>query len=271
MNNFTKRLFFGAIYVALIIIAIWFNPVIYILIFTTLMLISIYEFQKIHQLTSFIPYLFGVTIIALFYSINYRFLNPIIEFKYFIAFLFFLLFFPFIRTLFISNKKAIEILKMDFLTIVYLVIPFTIMQLIPFAIGDNKYNNQIMLGVFILIWINDTFAYLIGKQIGKNKLFQRISPKKTIEGFIGGFIFSMLGSIILAQYFTSLPFKSWIIIALITSLFGTLGDLIESMFKRNLKIKDSSNLIPGHGGFLDRLDSVIFTTPFIYIYLILLT
>jgi len=271
MNNFTKRLLFGIIYVAIVFIAIWYNPNIYIAIFNIFMFLSIYEFQKMHQTKSIFPFLIGICLSGIFYIINLHFFNTKIDVKYVIALFFLLLFAPFIQALFRDKKNTLDILKLDFLTFVYLVIPFSLMQLIPFLTGKNKYNNQIMLGVFILIWINDTFAYLVGRQFGKHKLFERISPKKTIEGFIGGLLFSFIGGFILSHYFTTLSLLQWITIASISSIFGTIGDLIESMFKRNAKIKDSSNLIPGHGGFLDRLDSVIFATPFIFIYLILFT
>ena len=127
--------------------------------------------------------------------------------------------------------------------------------------------NSTILGVFILIWTNDSFAFLVGTNIGKHKLLKRISPNKTIEGFIGGLIFTFIASFILAQQFTTLSLVQWIVIAGIVSIFGVLGDLIESMFKRQAGVKDSSNFIPGHGGFLDRFDSVIFAAPFIFIYL----
>jgi phosphatidate cytidylyltransferase len=128
--------------------------------------------------------------------------------------------------------------------------------------------NTTILGVFILIWTNDTFAFLIGKGFGKRKLFERISPHKTVAGFIGGMVFTFVAGGVLAAYFnSSLSLVQWIVIAGIVSTFGVLGDLIESMFKRQAGLKDSSNFIPGHGGFLDRLDSAIFSAPFIFIYL----
>jgi phosphatidate cytidylyltransferase len=114
--------------------------------------------------------------------------------------------------------------------------------------------------------MNDTFAYLVGISIGKNKLFEKISPKKTIEGFVGGIFFSMITGIILATYYLYQSIIQWIILALIIGVFGTLGDLIESKFKRNAGVKDSGTIMPGHGGFLDRLDSIIFVAPYIYIF-----
>jgi phosphatidate cytidylyltransferase len=117
-----------------------------------------------------------------------------------------------------------------------------------------------------MIWCNDTFAYLVGKSIGKHKLLERVSPKKTIEGFIGGIVFTLLASILISQFYTFFSVTLWIISALIISIFGTLGDLVESKFKREAGVKDSGNIMPGHGGILDRLDSAIFVIPFLYIF-----
>lgn len=270
MNNFTKRLLFGGLYVAIVFIATWFNAKLYTLVFGLFMLLSIYEFQKIEKIKSIFPYITALSMTSLIYGLNFHFFDTKFNINSIIAIIILSLFIPFITTLLSENPKNTSILKNEFLTFVYLILPFSFMQIIPFIDGE-KYNNQIILGIFILIWINDTFAYLIGKRFGKNKLFKRISPKKTIEGFVGGFVFSLIGAYLLAQFFTSLRLIDWLAIAFIASIFGTIGDLVESMFKRKAAIKDSSNLIPGHGGFLDRLDSVIFATPFIFVYLILFT
>jgi phosphatidate cytidylyltransferase len=148
----------------------------------------------------------------------------------------------------------------------YIILPFIFITKIP--IGEqNKYNPKIIISIFILIWTNDTFAYIVGKSIGKHKLLEKISPKKTIEGFIGGIFFTVLASYIIAKYYIQIKEVNtfiWIIIALIVSIFGTIGDLIESKFKRIAGVKDSGKIMPGHGGVLDRLDSIIFAAPIVY-------
>jgi len=132
------------------------------------------------------------------------------------------------------------------------------------------YNPNILLGSFILVWINDSFAYLIGKNFGKQKLFPRVSPKKTVEGFLGGLFFACIASYFIAKYSYTLQFTYWLILAIIISVSGTIGDLIESKFKRQAGVKDSGVIMPGHGGLLDRFDSIIFAAPFIYLFLRLL-
>jgi phosphatidate cytidylyltransferase len=141
------------------------------------------------------------------------------------------------------------------------------MTKIPF--GINGYNPKILISIFILIWTNDSFAYIVGKSIGKTKLFERISPKKTIEGFIGGVAFAVLASYLISKYYIQIAEGKvfiWIIIALIVGIFGTIGDLIESKFKRFAGVKDSGKIMPGHGGVLDRLDSVIFVAPIVFLF-----
>jgi len=132
--------------------------------------------------------------------------------------------------------------------------------------GDSFYPS-VLIGVFLLIWTNDVFAYLVGSSIGKTKLFERHSPKKSWEGSIGGLIFSLLMAWGLSQLFNQLTELQWMITAAIVVIFGTLGDLVESLLKRNKGVKDSGTFFPGHGGVLDRFDAVLFATPFVYLYL----
>ncbi len=268
MNNFTKRLIFGTIYVVLIIIATQYTPAVFFFIFSIFMFFCIYEFQQMQKVKGIISYVLALTSVFLIYELDH-FLNPIIPLKYVFSFIIFLFFLPFITTLFSNEKNSMQQLNTHFSLFFYIIIPFLLLLSIPYF-SEAKFDAKLVLGIFILTWINDTFAYLIGKQFGKRKLFERISPKKTIEGFIGGFIFTIIGGFIVSKFFQNIELMHWISIAIIVSVFGTLGDLIESKFKRQANIKDSSNSIPGHGGFLDRLDSVIFATPFVFIYLILI-
>lgn len=157
--------------------------------------------------------------------------------------------------------------------ILYCLLPFCYLIMSYSRVGwyESDNNSRIILGFFILIWSNDTFAYLVGRSLGKNKLFERISPKKTWEGSIGGALCTQGIAFILSIYFTELAPIHWHAIGLIATVFGTLGDLVESMFKRTLGIKDSGNILPGHGGILDRFDAVILAAPFVMAYLMAVT
>ena len=126
---------------------------------------------------------------------------------------------------------------------------------------------KLVLLVFALIWVNDIFAYLTGRLLGKHKLFERISPGKTIEGSIGGLVFTLAGIIVFSHYVDWLSIGMAVGMGMIAVVFGTLGDLCESMLKRQAGVKDSGTLIPGHGGILDRFDSVLFAVPFVFVFL----
>ncbi len=128
---------------------------------------------------------------------------------------------------------------------------------------------KLIILVFALMWVNDTFAYLTGRLLGRHKLYERISPGKTIEGSLGGLVFTVLGIVLFSHYTSWLPMAEAVGLGLIGVVIGTLGDLCESMLKRQAGVKDSGNLIPGHGGILDRFDSVMFAVPFIFVYLLL--
>ena len=171
-----------------------------------------------------------------------------------------------LRDLF-STKNLISVLiKKYFRFIFYITSSFIFIYLI--ANFNGFYDPSIILGCFILIWVNDSFAYMIGKKFGKQKLFYSISPHKTVEGFLGGLLFCCISASVVSRYVDdSISTSNWLTMAIIVSVFGTLGDLIESKFKRESNVKDSGKIMPGHGGILDRLDSIIFASPYIYLFL----
>lgn len=172
----------------------------------------------------------------------------------------------------LSGKSArpFDNIAQIFLGIVYLAMPFSLLM----HLLSNDFEafggaaNQFVLATILMVWTGDVFAYLIGSKIGKNKMFPRISPKKTWEGTIGGITGAILVGGICSVVFTAFDFSLvfWIGLACICTVLGILGDLVESMLKRSLGIKDSGTLLPGHGGFLDRFDAFIFVIPFVYTY-----
>ncbi|WP_090122437.1 phosphatidate cytidylyltransferase [Lutibacter oricola] len=267
MKKLLKRALSGLVFVCVLIFSILYSKITFIALFYVLMLFCLFEFKRMIKLNSVFPYVIGSLLFVFGNILNVEDVPSKLIFEYVGVALFLTIFISFASILFAKKEEVISHLGKIFLTIIYIVVPFTLMVQIPFLNSTFNYVNTTILGVFILIWVNDTFAYLTGNLIGKNKLLERISPNKTIEGFIGGMLFTFIVSYFLAQHFETLSLVMWIVIAGIVSIFGVLGDLIESMFKRQAGVKDSSSLIPGHGGFLDRFDSVIFAAPFIFIYL----
>jgi phosphatidate cytidylyltransferase len=129
------------------------------------------------------------------------------------------------------------------------------------------HTPNILVGFFIILWIYDSGAYVFGVSFGKHRLFERISPKKSWEGFIGGSIVAISAANVISVFFTELRLFDWLIISAIIIVFGTFGDLVESLLKRELNIKDSGNILPGHGGILDRFDGIFLSVPIIFAYL----
>jgi len=153
-------------------------------------------------------------------------------------------------------------------TVIYTALPFGFALGLPkYSINDNSFSWEVFL-LFVLIWSSDSFAYFTGRLFGKHKMAPKISPKKTWEGFAGGVFFTLILGYFIEQKFPDLR-GNWIVVGLLVSIFAPLGDLVESQLKRTFGVKDSGNIIPGHGGVLDRLDSFIIATPVVYLYFIL--
>jgi phosphatidate cytidylyltransferase len=165
----------------------------------------------------------------------------------------------------IKNKLfSYSILKNRFIGHFYLVGSLVIFFSLPNIFGE--YNPYIVFSFLSLIWISDSAAYVFGVTFGKRPLFKTVSPKKSIEGFIGGLSFAIMLSIIFSFYLSlNITLLQWIILGLLTGCTGTLGDLVQSQFKREAGVKDSGNFLPGHGGLYDRMDSIIFAAPIIYL------
>ena len=273
MNNFWQRAITGALFVVVLVGAIilggWYMKSLFILI-TALGLI---EFYKLFKNSESKPQvitgtLLGVSLIAVtFISADHHSFLSVLG-----GILLLSLISISIVELFRDQKKPFENIGITLLGIVYIALPFILLNAMwysPTGVINAANEDKFMAGfwpiltVFILIWCNDTFAYLTGRLIGKHKLFERISPKKTWEGFIGGAVFAVLGGLCIA-WFTEQSFMKLVAFALTASVIGTLGDLVESMLKRSLNVKDSGKILPGHGGILDRFDAVLFATPAIF-------
>ena len=184
-----------------------------------------------------------------------------------LQFLFFaplaLVFLLFIFELFLHSEQPFANIGNYLLGLAYVGLPFTLLAII--SLGPDGYAPMRVFGLLLLTWSNDTMAYLVGSRIGKTPFFSRISPKKTWEGTLGGMAFTFLIAWLLAQWILDYSTMEWMLLAACVAVFGTMGDLVESMLKRSIHIKDSGSLLPGHGGLLDRFDSFIFVLPFVWL------
>ncbi|MBT8273419.1 MAG: phosphatidate cytidylyltransferase [Bacteroidia bacterium] len=269
MKEFIVRAASGILYAALFLLSLQ-SQYALIALFFVFGLICLAEFNKLINLRGAIPYIIFILLYGAF-AYGHLVVGGITGFDEAIQILhvltiFVLLFL--IKDLFSEKTLPLFITRRYINTTFYISSAFVFIILI--AHHNDTFNPNILLGSFILVWVNDSFAYLIGSNFGKQKLFPRISPKKTVEGFLGGLLFACISSYFIAKYTNTLNFSNWLILAIIVSVFGTLGDLIESKYKRQADVKDSGIIMPGHGGLLDRLDSIIFAAPFIYLFLRLL-
>jgi phosphatidate cytidylyltransferase len=161
-----------------------------------------------------------------------------------------------------KDEKPFKNIAYTFLGIIYVALPFTLLTVLAY-IKNDTYDPNIVLGCLFLLWASDSGAYFAGTKFGKTKLFERVSPKKSWEGSIGGMIAAMVVATIISKYYTNYSAFHWYVIGVIIVVAGTYGDLVESLFKRSINIKDSADTIPGHGGFLDRFDGLLLSIPFI--------
>lgn len=164
-----------------------------------------------------------------------------------------------------NEVKPFTNIAFTFLGICYVALPFSLLHVAAYFNG--QYSYQIILGIFLILWASDTGAYFAGVQFGRRKLFERVSPKKSWEGSVGGAILSLSMAVGISFFFTDLELWKWVVISVLTVIAGTYGDLVESLFKRSMDIKDSGKKLPGHGGFLDRFDGLLLSVPFIIIFL----
>lgn len=262
MNNLIQRTITGALFAFVVLGSIFWDPYAQALVFSIIMVIGLLEFynmfnkHEIVRVSKEIGLFIGIFIFTLLVGVSFEWL-PIISI---------LFIFPLFFTLILAEmwrQKRYPILNISVMVfgIIYIVIPFFLT--IDLNLRSTSFLPSIV-GMYILIWTNDSFAFLTGKYFGKRKLFERISPKKTWEGTIGGIIFTLLFGYIIGAWINEGEEFFWVVSAVIIAQCAIFGDLLESLFKRSLKIKDTGKILPGHGGILDRFDATLFATPFFY-------
>jgi phosphatidate cytidylyltransferase len=276
LNNFFRRTFTGAWIVIFIMGGFWLHPVSFFLTGLVLLIGTQYEYSQMIRNTGVRPQVLpGIITGITAYLISTLIASEVIPKKSFLVLLPLMLIIMVIE-LYRRQEKPFDSLAHTFFSVLYTAVPFSMFPFAAFSRTGLKsllphtniiFSPGIIIGFFILIWANDTGAYLSGMLFGRHKLMERISPKKTWEGFAGGIIIASLAAWFLSDWLGVVDKIHWVIIALIVSVAGTYGDLVESMLKRSTGVKDSGTIMPGHGGFLDRFDSAIMSFPLVYLFI----
>lgn len=235
-----------------------------------LSLFSLAEFYKLIKTSGIRPHrsiallvaglIFMVTAAYHFFQFDTKYLLILIP----------LVFSVFLAELYKKDTIPFGNISYTFVGFIYVTVPFCFFYSLGFLSSWTDYNFHLPLSFLLMLWANDTGAYLFGRKLGNHKLFERHSPKKTWEGFFGGMVTSLAVSFIISTIFTEISPLIWAGMSVLVVSFGTLGDLVESMLKRSLNAKDSGNILPGHGGLLDRFDGLLIAAPVVYAYLYML-
>lgn len=267
-NKLLERAITGTVFVLVILAGMMLHSFAFLGVFLAITILAQREFYKLFDKTEVIPQKSYGTAIGAFifisvFLVENKFADPTIYLLIAVLCVFLTIF-----ELYKDSPTNIDNLAVTLMGIIYVALPFSLLNIIGNnEFTSNKYSYSFLLGFFIFLWTNDTGAYLVGSTMGKNKMFERISPKKTWEGTIGGFLTAIGAGYVISLFFNEISSIEWMGFAAIVSIFGTYGDLIESMIKRRLGIKDSGNILPGHGGLLDRFDSTILAAPAIFFYI----
>ena len=280
-NNFIQRAITGIIFVGVLIGCILGGPISFSLLFALITALTIHEFGVIISKQPDIEINKPICMLAgvfLFFGFAYLGVMPG-QTEILIPYLF-LIIYLLVSELYLKKKNPLNNWAYAMMSQIYIALSFAMLNVLAYhSIGNEgelsnyqvQYNPILPLSIFIFTWINDTGAYCTGMLFGKHRLFERISPKKSWEGSIGGGVFSIIAAIVMAHYFPLMPISIWIGLALTVVIFGTLGDLTESLLKRTIGIKDSGNILPGHGGMLDRFDSTLMAVPAAVVYLYIIS
>lgn len=269
LNNFWSRAVTGALFVVIILGSVLLSRILFSLLFLGVALLSVREFyllvNNVRGLkVQFVP---GIIAAGILY-ISFALVSLEIVGRQILLINLLLPVLLFINELYQDNETPIQNISLTILGVVYVGLPFALLTMFfnPGLI-DGAYYPGILLSFFIILWSYDSFAYLTGVLIGRHKMFPRISPKKSWEGLAGGFVAGLAAAWILSGFYDVFSLVNWLIIGGIIMIFGTFGDLSESLLKRSLNIKDSGKALPGHGGLLDRFDAALFAVPAVFIYI----
>jgi phosphatidate cytidylyltransferase len=273
LKNLITRTITGAVYITIIIGSILSGKFIFAALFLLILIFTLNEFYRLCKNGDIKPQVVpGISISVITYILLFLTSHHFIETTVLLTIIPLFIIIPIIE-IFRYKQNPVQNISFTIFGIVFIALPYSFFNsiLIPFSNQPEIYKPEIIIGLMVIIWANDSGAYLFGKLLGKHKLIERISPNKTWEGAIGGAIFGILISVLFFHFFNYFNPLQVVLISSFTIIAGTFGDLAESMIKRNFNVKDSGKILPGHGGLLDRFDSMLFAAPiyFVLIYLIL--
>lgn len=258
MREILRRSLTGVLYIILLLSAVFLSPDAFDFLFMTFGLACLYEYKRLVALKGYHIFIAYLTLWWVFIYLTHDPLWINILMCLTITINIALLFYLFSR-----NQKRFKTLQKFIIGLFYIGGGCIFLTMIPYK--NDDFAKFLIIGIFILIWVNDSFAYIVGRGLGRTKLYPSISPKKTVEGAIGGCIFAMMTAYVMGRYEPIISPLQWMILAAVIVFAGILGDLLESKFKRAAGVKDSGAILPGHGGMLDRLDSLVFAAPFAYL------
>jgi phosphatidate cytidylyltransferase len=266
VKDIIQRASTGIIFVGVVVGAILWDYYTFAALFAVVVILGLLEFYKLLNTDGTYPQKFlgtvsGAAMFILNCGVHFEFLKPNMVYLNFAFF-----FIIFAVELFRRQSNPFTNLAFTFFSLIYIALPISLLVNIS-SIGEETYEPWFIMGYLIMVWVNDSGALATGMSLGKHKLFARVSPKKTWEGAIGGAFFTLCFSYILFRYIGILGLQDWLVIGVIVAVMGTFGDLVESLLKRSIFIKDSGSILPGHGGVLDRFDSVFLSSPFVFVYL----
>lgn len=272
MSNLIIRTLTGIAFVAVLVGGIMWNNVSFTVLFAAITGLSVWEFCHLVNQKSDVKInnvICTTSGVFLFLAVG-GFCSEITPSAVFIPYLLSLIYLM-VGELYLKSDHAINNWAYTMMSQLYVALPFACLNALAYQVSIESgiiYSPILPLSIFVFLWLNDSGAYCFGSLLGKHKLFPRISPNKSWEGSIGGAIVALAASQLFAAYFdTTLTAMEWLGLALVVVVFGTWGDLVESLFKRQLGIKDSGNILPGHGGMLDRFDSSMLAIPASVVYL----
>jgi len=271
LKNLIIRALTGIIFVVVLISAIYIHPIFFLILFCIITGLTLWEFGGLvkHYENANLQRTVNVLGGVYLFIATFVYANGLTDGKIFLPYLLFIML-TMIAELYYKAPNPINNWAFTLFAQVYCAGSFSMLNFIgaePGTLGIMSYTPLFIMAIFIFVWLDDTGAYLVGSLIGKHKLFERISPKKSWEGFFGGLILALASSQAFAWFAPEINRMNWLGLAATVVLFGTWGDLIESLLKRTLGVKDSGNVLPGHGGMLDRFDSVMLAVPASYIYI----